>query len=219
MTERIKKLCSLLSPADLFVDVGCDHGYCTEYMLKNGLCKEAIVTDVSKDCLKKAETLLASYIQKGVCSSLCTNGLIGVTNRADEVLIAGMGGMEILQILTNGFIPKQFVFQPMRDSKSVREYLLSNGCAIERDFTFFAEGKFYDVIKGSLTGKKEDYTDVEKEFGKENIQAFSSDFQNYLKEQIQKTKALLMRPLKEDVRADIERKIDYFEGVLSREIR
>ena len=33
--ERIRILCSHLTPAETFADVGCDHGYCTEYMLKS----------------------------------------------------------------------------------------------------------------------------------------------------------------------------------------
>ena len=37
--KRIDTLCSLLTPVKVFADVGCDHGYCTEYMLKNELCE------------------------------------------------------------------------------------------------------------------------------------------------------------------------------------
>mgnify|MGYP003307993812 CR=1 FL=1 len=36
--KRIDTLCSLLDKVETFADVGCDHGYCSEYMLKNGLC-------------------------------------------------------------------------------------------------------------------------------------------------------------------------------------
>ena len=57
--KRIDTLCSFLTPAKVFADVGCDHGYCTEYMLKNGLCEKAIFSDVSKGSLAKAEKLLA----------------------------------------------------------------------------------------------------------------------------------------------------------------
>ena len=61
--KRIDTLCSLLAPAKVFADVGCDHGYCTEYMLENGLCEKAIFSDVSKGSLAKAEKLLASYVE------------------------------------------------------------------------------------------------------------------------------------------------------------
>ena len=108
-SKRIQTLCSLLFPVQTFADVGCDHGYCTEYMLKNALCAHATVTDVSADCLKKAELLLADFMTSGVCSSLCTDGLQGVSENTDLVLIAGMGGIEIVNILRQGFIPKHFV--------------------------------------------------------------------------------------------------------------
>ena len=53
--KRIDTLCSLLEKAEVFADIGCDHGYCTEYMLKNALCKHAIFSDVSRGSLEKAK--------------------------------------------------------------------------------------------------------------------------------------------------------------------
>ena len=58
MTGRLKKLCALLERCERFVDVGCDHGYCTKYMLEGGLCNSAVISDVSAKSLSKAEKLL-----------------------------------------------------------------------------------------------------------------------------------------------------------------
>ena len=41
-TERIKILCAHLRPAETFADVGCDHGYMSEYMLKKRAVREAV---------------------------------------------------------------------------------------------------------------------------------------------------------------------------------
>ena len=59
--ERIRILCSHLTPAETFADVGCDHGYMSEYMLKNGLCEKLYFSDVSKGSLEKAKKLLRGY--------------------------------------------------------------------------------------------------------------------------------------------------------------
>ena len=59
-SERIKIICSHLVKAKTFADVGCDHGYMSEYALKNGLCEKLYFSDVSKGSLKKAEKLLAA---------------------------------------------------------------------------------------------------------------------------------------------------------------
>ncbi len=235
-SKRIETLCSLLFPVDTFADIGCDHGYCTEYMLRSGLCRQATVTDISAECLQKAETLLREYIAKGVCTPLCTDGLRGVDKNTDLVLIAGMGGMEIAHILTDagGFVPKNFVLQPMRDAAYLREVLLRRGARIERDFTF-ADGKFYDVIVGRAAddggvgeGDRTEesqaeaalpYSRAELEFGRENLSRRGGDFLAYLRGEIEKKDNVLARPLSERARREVTERKEYLQGVLAGEIK
>ena len=137
--KRIDTLCSLLTPARSFADVGCDHGYCSEYALKNGLFETVIFSDISKGSLQKAERLLATYVREGKAKPVLGGGFYGVPKDVEEVLIAGMGGSEIIGILSDeryGFIPEKFVFQPMLNAEKLRKYLLENGAYIQRDFTF-----------------------------------------------------------------------------------
>lgn len=173
--KRIDTLCSLLVPCKSFADVGCDHGYCSEYVLKNGLCEQVIFSDISKGSLQKAQTLLAPFVDGGKAKGVLGGGFYGVPNTTEQVLIAGMGGVEIVSILSDkkyGFMPQRFVFQPMHDTEKLRRYILENGGYIARDFTF-EDNKFYDVLVG---GKADEthltlpYTDAEYEFGRENLQ-------------------------------------------------
>ena len=219
-SKRIRTLCSLLQKVQTFADIGCDHGYCSEYMLKNGLCSQATVTDISAECLKKAENLLKEYVRAGACKPLCTDGLKGVDKNTDLVLIAGMGGMEITNILNadDGFIPKKFVFQPMRDADKVRKLLLERGAKIERDFTFY-DGKFYDVITGESTGGTPPYTQAELTFGRENIRTRGEAFLQFLQEEILKRQAVLARPLAERSRVAAKEKLNYLQGVYAGEIK
>ena len=145
-TKRIRAICAELLPCGVFADVGCDHGYCTQYMLENGLCRRAVLSDISAASLGKAEKLLGSYIRAGIAASVCCAGLERVPRDTDEVLIAGMGGDEIADILEGGFLPPVLVLQPMRNARRVREFLLANGYALTRDFTF-RDGKFYDLLR------------------------------------------------------------------------
>lgn len=147
--SRIDVLCSLLTKAKVFADVGCDHGYCAEYMLENGLCERAILSDISAGSLDKAKRLLSGYIASGRAEAVLGDGFFGVPESIDEVLIAGMGGSEIVGILSDetfGFLPRTFVFQPMHDAEKLRRYLVSAGACLERDFTLPRGRKFYDVI-------------------------------------------------------------------------
>lgn len=226
--KRIDTLCSLLSKTDTFADIGCDHGYCSEYMLKNGLCERAILSDISKGSLAKAEALLAPYIRNGKAISVLGDGFFGVDRGVGLVLIAGMGGCEIVSILSDkkhGFMPKKFVFQPMHDAEKLRKFILGNGGYIERDFTF-EDGKFYDVICGGSVeacGQVFDerpYTAAEYEFGRENLERFPEAFVRRTKKQLGNIEKYLKEPhLQEESKAELRRRKEKLEGVLSGEIK
>ncbi len=224
--KRIDTLCAHLKGGRLFADVGCDHGYCTEYMLKNGLCEKAIFSDVSKGSLKKAETLLAPFVAEGRAIGVLGDGFFGVPKEVDEVLIAGMGGSEIVSILSDekyGFMPERFVFQPMHDTEKLRRYILASGGYLERDYTF-KDGKFYDLLVG---GRQKDggqvcveYTDAAFALGHENLQTMPSAFVERTKKQMENIDRYLAEPnLQEESRRALLERQAYLEGVLKGEIK
>ena len=222
---RIDTLCSLLKKTDVFADVGCDHGYCTEYMLQNKLCERAIFSDVSRGSLQKAQELLADYVAEGRATGVLGDGFFGVPKDVGEVLIAGMGGGEMISILshkTYGFMPENFVLQPMHDSEKLRRYLLENGGYILRDFTF-QDGKYYDVIVGRRRMKGEAiqaYTAAELEFGRDNLlergEAFLKRAQKLLKDV---DRYLTIEELQASSRAELLERKARLEGVLRGEIK
>lgn len=212
MTERIAKICSFLPSCGTFADVGCDHGYCTRYMLQNGLCKKAYISDVSAPSLKKAETLLKSEIEAGRCVPVCADGLSGIEEECDCVLIAGMGGEEIVKILSDGGIPEKFVLQPMKNSDKVRAFLCGHGCGISYDGTFFAEGKYYDLICGSRGGG-ERYSEADLLFGRDNLKNPTREFFQKLQDERAKLGALLSEPMQETSRRALLKRLRALEEV------
>ncbi len=224
--KRIDTLCSLLTGGKVFADVGCDHGYCSEYMLQKGLCELAILSDISKGSLEKAEKLLAPYIRAGKAKSVLGDGFFGVPSTVDEVLIAGMGGSEMVSILSDkkhGFMPARFVLQPMHDCEKVRRYIHGNGGYIERDFTF-KDGKYYEVLVGGKNpnGKIDDqgYTDAEYEFGRENLRELGEAFVERMEKLIKNIGEYLSQEgLQEESREALEKKRERLQGVLNGEIK
>ncbi len=165
---RIEEICSYIDACDSFADVGCDHGFCTEYALKSGKCKTAVISDVSASSLNKAEKLLKSYIDTGVCRSVCCDGLTAIDRDTEQVLIAGMGGMEIIKILKQSFIPRKAIFQPMKNAPELRRFLIESGCKITAD-DLFRDGKFYFIIKCERSGGTADYSKTELAFGRDSL--------------------------------------------------
>lgn len=198
-TKRLNTIFSELEQCKKFADVGCDHGYCTEYMLKNNLCKSAVISDISADSLKKAQILLADYAKDGILQSICCNGLEKVPADCDFVLIAGMGGEEIINILENGFLPEKLLLQPMKNTPKVREYLISNGYEIIADYTFNDE-KFYDIIKAKRSEITSEYDPRELEFGRDNLNNPSHDFILKIESEIAKKENYLTAKMGSDAR-------------------
>lgn len=213
--DRIEKLCAYLDKCDFFADVGCDHGYCTEYMLKRGLCSRAQISDISAKSLEKAEKLLKDYIADGRVIPTVCDGLEKIDPSADEVLIAGMGGDNIVGILSAGFIPEKFVLQPMHGARGVRSFLIERGAKITADEPFFCGGKFYFVIKGERAGGTS-YGEANFEYG---LSLGGECTREFIKTQITKMRGYLESDMAEAARAEIENKIKFAEGVLNGEIR
>ncbi len=222
--KRIDTLCRQILPTRSFADVGCDHGYCSEYVLQKGLCDQVVFSDVSKGSLAKAEKLLAAYVLQGRARAVLGDGFYGVPKDTETVLIAGMGGSEIVGILsdaTYGFLPERFIFQPMHDSEKLRRYLVEAGGYLEKDETFF-DGKFYDLIVGrkGKTGEKERYTDAEYEFGKGNLRDRGEAFLKRTEKQLKNIeKYLAQENLQAESRAQLLVRKERLEGVLRGEIK
>ncbi len=213
--NRIQKLCKYLDCCESFADVGCDHGYCTRYMLDNKLCKTAVISDISAKCLAKAEKLLSAYIATGAVTSVCCNGLEKIDESIEEILIAGMGGEELVSILKAAYIPRSFVFQPMRNVREVREFLLSRGAQLTVDEPFDNCDKFYYVLKGRRGGNFRPYTQAELDFGQ---RLESPVTKAYMRAELEKKQLYLGRNLSAEARADIQQQADYIKGVLDGEI-
>lgn len=198
--SRIDILTSFLDPCDVFADVGCDHAFCTKYMLDSGKCRQAIATDLREKCLQKAIDLLGDYAGEGRCLFFCTDGLDGVPY-ADEVLIAGMGGEEMARILSRR-IPPRFVLQPMRNVSKVRKTLITHGARILQDTVFKADGYYYVLLKGVSAedgeGPAEPYTALEMEYGKEYKSAAVQEYLAYRLERKERYAAGIAEPREKD---------------------
>lgn len=208
--RRIEKLCTYLSKADVFADIGCDHGYCTEYMLKNDLCDRAYISDISAKSLNKAETLLAPYIRAGRCIPVVADGLQGIEEPCDLVLIAGMGGEEIIKIISDA-LPRRFVLQPMKNTDKVRAYL-SGRAKLCKDETFRIGDVYYDIIVGERG--EETLTPLEIKYGRDNLNNPSDDFRTWVKEKLDGVEEFLLRAKDEGARRELINRRAELRGLL-----
>lgn len=159
--KRLEAVCSCLVPCRVFADIGCDHGLVAKYALDNRLAGEVIATDVSAACLSKAQSLLAGYDNVTFCLGDGLTPLKG--KKADFIVIAGMGGRLIAEILAEK--PRAtLVLQPQSDAPRLRAYLSEADYVFEADFTAYEQNRFYDVMK-LVRGKAPPLSELQLRFG------------------------------------------------------
>ena len=103
VSKRINFIIENLDVVETLADIGTDHGYVPLLALERGLCKKAIACDINKEPLDKAKL---NAILEGVDDELefRLGGGFDPLNvgEANEVVIAGMGGNLIRDILEAG---------------------------------------------------------------------------------------------------------------------
>ena len=221
MITRTDEIFAAVHRAGVIADVGCDHGLIAEKILKNNKAEKVIFTDISEKCLKKAEDLLKDFVEAGTAVPYCTDGLTGVNEHVDEVVIAGMGGEEIIKILSecaDRLNVERLVLQPMKNSKEVRKFLIKNHFAAGLDYTIYSDKKFYDIITATrLPSDITDfYTDDEYEFGRQNLKIKETGFIKKIETDIASVKNWLKSDnLSEAARIGLENRLKKLESVLT----
>lgn len=160
-TERMKAIISLIEPCETLADIGADHGLMSIFIAENNLAKKVYACDVNPLPLQKAKSNIEKSSLSGKVIPVLSDGLSFVSDKADTVLIAGLGGEVISEILKKDNIKniKTFILQPMTRADKLRETLVFLGLKIDREILVKDGGKIYSVIKASKG--KADYSPIE----------------------------------------------------------
>jgi len=213
--DRLSKIVDLCPEADIIADIGCDHGYVACELVLENRARMVIAIEKSEECLMKAVNFATKINVNPFISFRLGNGFEPITkhDKLEFAIIAGMGGLEIIEILKKK--PKKlfdFVLQPMNNVLELREYLIKNNFKILIDKKVYEDGKYYDVIR--VTYGDNDFSDIEIFFGKSNFKRKNlALFHRYLTER----RHYLIK-LKEEVGGlsyNTQKELDYVEEALS----
>lgn len=167
------------------VDIGTDHGYIPISLIKKKRANKCIACDINPMPLSNAQKNISHYNMAAHIETRLSNGLVKVKKgEADGIIIAGMGGMLIIDILKEkpdlvkavGLL----ILQPQLDIIEVRKYLHQIEFTIVNEEMVYDDGKYYTVITAK-PGKEESYSDVAYLFGKKNIEKKDVIFKNFIK--------------------------------------
>ena len=102
LDPRLSMIAYLIDRCECLADIGCDHGRLGAFMLQADRCKRATLTDISEASLRKARSLIGLLGLSDRVHFKVGDGLSALDEPADVVVIAGMGGATIAEIIRAG---------------------------------------------------------------------------------------------------------------------
>lgn len=167
---RLKAIVNEILPCDILVDIGSDHGYVAAYACQKHLCKRAIATDISSGSLMKVSSLIQKERLTNIETRLGNGVEVLNIDEYDTVVIAGMGGIEIINILEKSLkIFKRYILSPQKNQYELRKYLSKHNVNPIKDYKVLSKSKYYDIIvaeEGIYTPQSEQlyYGNMDGEF-------------------------------------------------------
>ena len=158
VSNRIEFIIENLENVEVLADIGTDHGYVPLIALERGICNKAIACDINKDPLDKARL---NAILEGAGDELefrLGGGFEPLeVNEANEVVIAGMGGNLIRDILEADLekvkSAEYLILVPAQNPEVLREYLYKNNYEIIKEDLCLDEGIYYEISPILLRSK------------------------------------------------------------------
>ena len=152
LSKRLQMLADMASEGNRLVDVGCDHGFLSIYLVQTGKCPKALAMDVRKGPLAAAKTHVEEAGLGAYIETRLSDGLLEYSKgEADTLVCAGMGGPLMEKILreSDGKAKalKELILQPQSEIKEFRQYLRTNGFRIEAEDAVIDEGKYYFCMR------------------------------------------------------------------------
>lgn len=164
LSKRLETVANFVIEGSRVADIGSDHAYLPSYLCVNGRISFAVAGEVNEgpyqSALSQVEKLGIAdkvHVRKG-------NGLEVVSpSEVDHIIIAGMGGALITDILEAGRDKlegvKRLILQPNLMADRIRKWLLTNGWELIKEVVLEEDEKIYEVLVAERGNVDEPYSE------------------------------------------------------------
>ncbi len=186
LDNRLQLCADFVRKDSVLADVGTDHAYLPVWLCENHRISKAIALDIHALPLENGRTTILNHHLEHCIETRLSDGLSAVAeNEADDIVIAGMGGELIADILDRAKWVRHsrchLILQPMTKAEILREYLYRNGFAIQEEQCTSAEKKLYTVMSVYYTGNIQNISPLKKYCGEINPKHSETNYQYIVK--------------------------------------
>lgn len=163
--NRLKLCADFVRNGARLADIGTDHAYLPIWLCKNNVCPSAIAADINPEPLSRGNDDIQSANMQDKVKTRLSNGLQNICeNECDDIVIAGMGGELIAQIIDKCSFKrnpsKHFILQPMTKCEVLIKWLCDNNFEILKQDCCMASKKCYTVLLVQYKEEKKHYDEI-----------------------------------------------------------
>ncbi len=155
LTPRLEKIAELVENSKLTADIGTDHAYLPVSLIEREKAERAIASDIRPGPLSRAKDTVTRSGMDDRISLRLGPGLETLTedDKADTIIIAGMGGEMIAEILEKSInivkSAERIIVQPMSSAPELRKYIYGRGFSDIHEHIAAEGNRLYNIISMS----------------------------------------------------------------------
>lgn len=154
ISQRLQTIINMAQTGNVMADIGTDHAYVPISLIKNKAYLKAIAADVNQNALMIAQKNIDLYGLSNVIDCVLSNGLENIDISLDCIIISGMGGEVIADILSKSlekiYCAEHLILQAQSKPELLRKTLLDLKLYPVDETILYEDNHFYNIIK---TGK------------------------------------------------------------------
>lgn len=159
LDSRLSEVAAFVRKNSVVADIGTDHAYLLGFLLQQGIISKGIAADLRQGPLDNAKRTLMECGQLENVRLVLSDGLDKLKKGdCDDIVIAGMGGILIKDILERTpwvYDEKiRIIAQPMSHAEVLRRFFLENGFRIISEAAATDGRHNYCIILAEYDGEK-----------------------------------------------------------------
>ncbi len=183
LSKRLGRVAANVQSGGVVADIGCDHGFTSIYLVRQGQVRGAIALDVNAGPLARAWEHVERYGLMDRIQVRLSDGMEKLApGEADTLLVSGLGGALMERILERGRDvvreATELVLSPQSEIFLVRKKVHELGFSIVHEEMVEDQKKYYVIIR-AIPGR-ECYGEEEYLYGRMLVQERDPAFREYL---------------------------------------
>ena len=190
LSPRLQAVADMIPPCRRLLDIGTDHAWLPIEMIRQARCQRAVAIDIRTGPLEIAARNIRAASLAACIETRLADGLGQHDLQADDaVVIAGLGGYEMMRVLgEEPRLCRALVLQPMKSMPELRVWLCRHGYLIEDESLVVEEHHTYVILRCSYSGRTASLNPLEAHAGPVLLQKKPDGYTVYLQRLLTKLK-------------------------------